>query len=101
MSGLFGIHTTPPDMHVDPPTSACFSSTSASAPASDAASAATRPPPPDPAITKSTVVSHVVIPRPPSRAEECDQSALTNASMSKYSRRHAATGGQLDDPASN
>ena len=35
-----------------------------SAPASAAASAATMPPPPDPAITKSTVVSHVVMSRP-------------------------------------
>ena len=59
ISGLFGIQTMPPDMHVDPPIWACFSRTSTSAPASAAASAATMPPPPDPAITKSTVVSHV------------------------------------------
>src|SRR5689334_5831492 len=61
INGLSGIQTTPPDMHVDPPTSACFSSTSASAPASAAASAATRPPPPEPAITKSTAVSQEVV----------------------------------------
>ena len=48
-------------MHVEPPISACFSSTSALAPASAAASAATMPPPPDPTITKSTVESHVVM----------------------------------------
>ncbi len=41
--GLFGIHTIPPDMQVDPPTSACFSRTSTSAPASAPASAATMP----------------------------------------------------------
>ena len=40
ITGLFGIHTTPPDMHVEPPISACFSSTSTLAPPSTAASAA-------------------------------------------------------------
>src|SRR5688572_7569783 len=87
MSGLFGIQKIPPDMHVDPPTSACFSRTSASAPASAAASAATMPPPPDPAITKSTVVSHgdVVISRPPHRPSDVVQCALTITSKSKYS----------------
>ena len=58
----------PPDMQVEPPMRSCFSSTRALAPAASAASAATMPPPPDPTITRSTVVSHVVMsPSPTSR----------------------------------
>ena len=64
MTGLFGTQTIPPDIAVEPPINACFSSTRALAPASAAASAATMPPPPDPTITTSTVESHVVMSRP-------------------------------------
>src|SRR5438128_23677 len=51
-------------MHVEPPISACFSSTTALAPASAAVRAATIPPPPDPTITKSNAASQVVMSRP-------------------------------------
>src|ERR1700677_1992850 len=61
MTGLFGTQAMPPDMQVEPPMRSCFSSTRAPAPTSSAASAATMPPPPDPTITRSTVVSHVVM----------------------------------------
>src|SRR5580692_3055928 len=58
----------PPDIQVEPPMRSCFSSTRALHPAASAASAATMPPPPDPTITRSTVVSHVVMsPSPASR----------------------------------
>src|SRR4051794_3153457 len=49
-------------MHVDPPSSDCFSTTSTHAPASAAARAAVRPPPPDPTTTTSKV--ELVMPRP-------------------------------------
>ncbi len=72
MTGLFGTQAMPPDMQVEPPMRSCFSSTRALAPASSAASAATMPPPPDPTITRSTVVSHVVMsPSPTSRRLLC------------------------------
>ncbi len=71
MTGLFGTQTTPPDIAVEPPTSSCFSSTSALAPAASAVSAATMPPPPDPTITKSTVESHSVMSRPPGHVDKC------------------------------
>src|SRR5271168_2936122 len=61
MTGLLGTQAMPPDMQVDPPMRSCFSSTRALAPTSSAASAATMPPPPDPTMTRSTVVSHVVM----------------------------------------
>ena len=61
MTGLFGTQAMPPDMQVEPPMRSCFSSTRALAPTSSAASAAAMPPPPDPTITRSTVVSHVVM----------------------------------------
>src|ERR1700726_5147957 len=55
----------PPDIPVDPPMRACFSTISGSIPESSAASAATIPPPPLPAMRRSTDVSQAVMPRPP------------------------------------
>src|SRR4051812_25967022 len=58
INGLSGTHTIPPDIAVEPPTRACFSSTSAEAPASATRNAPTSPPPPLPTLTKSYEQSH-------------------------------------------
>src|SRR4051812_38361937 len=53
MSGLLGIHITPPESDVEPPTHACFSMMRGLRPASCMVSAAHMAPPPLPMTTKS------------------------------------------------
>src|SRR5262245_53418901 len=56
---LFGIHMTPPDTPVVPPTTASFSTTTTSAPPSAASVAAAMAPAPVPITTTSVIRSHV------------------------------------------
>src|SRR3546814_7688211 len=62
MIGLFGIHITPPEREVVPPTCPVFSTISTDFPASRSTSPAHIEPPPLPTTTKSWLSSNCVMP---------------------------------------